>query len=419
MRTQGLQAQVADGALSQNPQMDTRLPLPLLGGLTPERFMQRHWHKQPLWVRQAWPGLQPPVTRSRMFELAASEGVESRCVWVDAGGRWRVRQGPLPRRSLPPLSRPGWTLLVQGLELHAPPAAAMLERFAFLPHARLDDLMLSWASPEGGVGAHLDSYDVFLLQVQGRRRWRIGPVQQPVWAPAAPLKLLQHFEPAQEQVLDPGDLLYLPPGWGHEGTAVGGDCMTCSVGFRAPTAGELAHDLLLRLADGVADAVADAADADLDGSGGRDRAARATAYLTRRYRDPRQSATAHPGQVQDALTAFAHTALQRALADPQALARALGEVLSEPKPQVWFNPHGGDPSAGTVRLAAGTRMLYDAHHVFINGEAFAAAGRDATLMRLLADTRRLPAIDRARLSAPASALVDDWLDDGWLEADAA
>ncbi len=396
--------------------MDTRLPLPLLGGLTPERFMQRHWQKQPLWVQQAWPNVQPPVTRGEMFGLAASEGVESRCVWLDDRSRWRVRQGPLARRSLPPLSRPGWSLLVQGLDRHAKAAAAMLERFAFVPQARLDDLMLSWASPDGGVGAHLDSYDVFLLQVQGQRRWRIGPVSKPVWVPGAPLKLLQHFEPTQQQVLEPGDLLYLPPGWGHEGTAVGGDCMTCSIGFRAPTAGELAHELLLRLADGVADAVADANDA--DGSLRADRASRVAAQLAQRYRDPRQHATAQPGQVPDALAAFARDALARALADPQAVTRALGEVLSEPKPQVWFNAPPAAIGTGALRLAAGTRMLYDARHVFINGAAFAAAGRDARLMHLLADTRCLSATDRKRLSAPASALVDDWLADGWLELDA-
>lgn len=410
--------------------MDIHLPLPLLGGLSPERFMQRHWHKKPLWVRQAWPDVQPPVTRSRLFDLAGSDGAEARLVRLDRRGRWQVRQGPLPRRALPPLSEPGWTLLVQGLELHAPLAASMLQRFDFVPQARLDDLMVSWASPDGGVGAHLDSYDVFLLQVQGRRRWRIGRVAQPTWVAGAPLKLLQHFEATQEQVMEPGDLLYLPPGWGHEGTAVGGDCMTCSIGFRAPTAGELAHELLLRLADAVADGNDDAeeaagADAEAGAAVGTSasRAARLR-RLQQRYRDPAQPATAHPGRVPDDLLAFAHDALSRALADPQLLSRALGEWLSEPKPQVWFagvdadapaDAHALAADVGALRLKAGTRMLYDDRHVFINGEAFEAAGRDATSMRRLADARRLSAIDRQRLSAGAAELVAEWLNVGWLE----
>ncbi len=416
--------------------MDTRAPTALLGGLTPQAFMQRHWHKKPLWVRQAWPGVKPPVTRARLFELAGDDGVESRLVRRDADGRWQVRQGPLARRSLPPLSKPGWSLLVQGLDLHAPAAATMLQRFDFVPQARLDDLMVSWASPEGGVGAHLDSYDVFLLQVQGQRRWRIGPVAAPTWMPDAPLKLLRHFEPTQEQLLGPGDLLYLPPGWGHEGTALGGDCMTCSIGFRAPTAGELAHELLLRLADAVADANEVAVEA-LSGDGQMQaRALKRTVRMQRRYKDPAQTATAQPARVPAGLHAFAHDALAQALADPRALARALGEWLSEPKPQVWFrqvaeagagNPAVGDgafastvpsPSASpALRLAAGSRMLYDDRHVFLNGEAFDASGRDAMLMRRLADERRLSMAERKRLSAAAGLLVDDWVRAGWVLAE--
>ena len=149
--------------------MDVNAPLTLLGGLSPAAFMRRHWQKTPLLVRQAWRGVAPPVSRREMFQLAASEDVESRLV-VRESARWRVRPGPLPPRALPPLARPGWTLLVQGLDLHRSAACDMLERFRFVPDARLDDLMLSWASPGGGVGPHTDSYDVFLLQVQGRRR---------------------------------------------------------------------------------------------------------------------------------------------------------------------------------------------------------------------------------------------------------
>ncbi len=395
------------------PDIDT--PSPLLGGLSPATFMRRHWQKKPLLVRQAWPGVQPPLARPALFELAGAEGVESRLVERRAGvaateaAAWRVRHGPFLRRRLPPASRPGWTLLVQGLDLHVPAARTLLEAFRFVPEARLDDLMVSWASDGGGVGPHLDAYDVFLLQVAGRRRWRIGrPVRDADFVPGAPLKLLAQFEPEQEWVLEPGDLLYLPPGWGHDGEAVGGDCMTASVGFRAPSERELAADLIARLADEVTEALAD------------ERAAGA-APGGRRYRDPAQPATATPGALPVGLVAFAAEAVTRALhEDPQWLARALGEALSEPKPNVWFEAGEavGVASGVPVRLADRSRMLYDERHVFLNGQAYEARGRDATLMRRLADARRLSVAERRRLSVGAAALLDQWLMDGWLVGEA-
>lgn len=365
--------------------MELQTPTPLLGGLSPAAFMRRHWQKKPLLVRQALPGVVPPLARAALFALAASDDVESRL--VDGGSGWRLRHGPLPRRALPPVARPNWTLLVQGLDLHVPAARALLERFRFIPDARLDDLMLSWASDGGGVGPHLDSYDVFLIQVQGRRRWRVGRVPDDTLVDGLPVRILANFRPEQEWVLEPGDLLYLPPRWGHDGVAEG-ECMTASVGFRVPAERSLARELLQRIAEGDED----------DGP---------------LYRDPAQPATATPGQVPEALAGFARRALERALAGPGVLERALGEVLTEPKPRVWFEGRAGDAAHG-VALDARTRMLYDARHVFINGEAFDAAGRDAQLMRRLADTRRLAAADVARLSAGARELLQEWRRAGWL-----
>jgi len=370
-------------------------PTPLLGGLSPAQFMRRHWQKQPLRVRQAWPGVMPPLARPALFALAGQDGIESRLV-RRIGETWSLRRGPLPRRALPPLQQPGWTMLVQGLDLHVPAAHAMLAPFAFVPHARLDDLMVSWASDGGGVGPHVDAYDVFLIQLQGRRRWRVAPPGDRTFIDGLPLRILQHFEPTQEWVLEPGDMLYLPPMWGHDGTAVGGDCMTASVGFRTPHRRELARELLLRLADAVADA---------DGPDPI-------------YADRTQPAVDRPGQIPSAYEAFAAKALSAALGGADALPRALGEVLSDPKPGVWFDPPAHPPAdQGAVRLDARTRMLYDARHLYVNGESWRAAGRDAQLLQRLADARRLSAADRARLSAGAAAIVEDWLDDGWLHVD--
>lgn len=370
-------------------QVDARMPL--LGGLSPAQFMRRHWGRKPLLVRQAWPGLVPPLSRAQLFALAADADVESRFVRRSGRGgrRWDVRHGPLPRRSLPPLATPGWTVLVQGLDLHLEAARALVEPFRFVPDARFDDLVISWAAEGGGVGPHVDAYDVFLLQVQGRRRWRIGRVDDAAYVEGLPLRILQRFAPEQEWVLEPGDLLYLPPGWGHDGVAVGGECMGCSVGFRTPEAGGLAAELLQRLADESDDA--------------------------RCYRDPGQPASDRPGQLPEALTAFARQALQRRLAEPQALERALGEVLTEPKPRVWFEAGAAPTLAVGVRLDRRSRMLYDRHHVFLNGEAFRAAGRDARLMRRLADARSLDAAACAGLSAQAQQVLLQWLADGWLQ----
>ncbi|MFM8769261.1 MAG: JmjC domain-containing protein [Rubrivivax sp.] len=375
--------------------MDVTTPLALLGGQSPVQVMRRHWHKKPLLVRQALPGVQPPVARAELFELASKEDVESRLV-VRARGAWKLAHGPFSHRSLPPLSRPAWTLLVQGLDLHVPAAHELLSRFRFVPDARLDDVMVSYASDGGGVGPHLDAYDVFLIQVQGRRHWRIGRVRDDRLVAGVPLKILQHFEPEQEWVLEPGDMLYLPPRWGHDGAAVGGDCMTCSVGFRSPSRAELAADLLARLADVEVDAW---------GKPG-----------AQRYRDPTQAATPTPGELPGELLAFAREAGQRALAEPGRLETVLGEWLTEPKPRVWFEPALALEAGEGVRLDARTRMMYDRRHVFINGESFRAGGRDARLMRLLSDARQLDARQLAELSPEARELLDEWVCAGWLLA---
>ncbi len=359
--------------------------------------MRRHWQKKPLLVRQAVPGGMLLIERARLFDLASHDEVESRLI-VRHGAQWTLRQGPLKRAALPPLKQREWTLLVQGLDLHIPAARALLDRFRFAPDARLDDLMLSYASDGGGVGPHVDSYDVFLLQAQGRRRWRIGRVHSPELVPDVPLKILAAFEPEEEWLLEPGDMLYLPPGWAHDGVAEG-ECTTCSIGFRASGRDELAREVLQR--------VLDAADGDTAGP---------------LYRDPKQPASDSPGAIPAALQAFAGEAVKRLLRDPAALACALGEVLSEPKRGVWFDAvkpvDAAESAARGIALDQRTRMLYDDRHVFINGESFRAAGRDAKLMRHLADRRGLGKNDLAALSAGARELLDDWLASGWLRPDA-
>jgi len=380
--------------------MEINQPLPLLGGLSAAQFMRRHWQKKPLLVRQAIPAMVPPIERAALFSLAEREEVESRLIRHGKAG-WSLKHGPLARRALPPLKQPAWTLLVQGVDLHHEGVHELLQQFRFLPDARLDDLMISYASDTGGVGAHFDSYDVFLLQAQGRRRWSIGKQSDLRLQPGVPLKILENFEPEQTFVLEPGDMLYLPPRYAHDGVAVGDDCMTCSIGLRSSALGELGADLLARMAQAYAEDLEDAGPAELA-----------------RYRDPMQPAVDAPAQMPAALQGFARKAIEAALRDADAVDRALGESLTEPKANVWFGEGGEAPDAmQRVALDRRTRMLYDTRHIYINGESFRAGGSDATLMRRLADRRALDSRELARASEGALALLGEWCEAGWLHAE--
>lgn len=404
---------------SEAPMDALDAPVTALGGLSAQAFMRKHWQKRPLLVRQAFPGIKPPLSRAALFKLAAQEGVESRLIQRDGKGpraRWALQHGPLARRALPPLQQPGWTVLVQGLNLHVPAADALLSRFRFVPQARLDDLMVSWASEGGGVGPHFDSYDVFLIQAQGQRRWRIGRMDDARLRSGVPVKLIANFRYEEEHVLEAGDMLYLPPGWAHDGDAVGGECMTCSVGFRSASRGELVRESLLRLADAIGDAMQDAAQQAASPTAPRD-------PLLALYEDPRQSATQTPGRIPQTLQTFVSRSVTQALQADGAVARALGEYLSEPKPQVFFEPCPAEAwdacqasalSEG-VRLDARSCMLYDEAHVYLNGESWRAAGADAQGLQQLADTRAMSAQAVRKASAGLRRQLLIWLEDGWLQ----
>lgn len=371
--------------------MNTEQPLALLGGLTPNQFMKRHWQKKPLLVRNAIPGFVPCVGRTELLALAGQEGVESRLI-VDSGKGWKMKHGPLAKRSLPPFSQKKWTFLVQGVDLHHDGVHALMQQFRFVPDARLDDLMISYATDGGGVGPHFDSYDVFLLQAHGQRRWRIGRNKDLTLQPGVPLKILQNFEPEEEFVLNPGDMLYLPPKYAHDGVALG-ECMTWSVGFRAPQEGELARELLLGLADESFDRVGDAL-----------------------YRDPKQTAVSSPAAIPQALGDFARQVLDKALKEPHLLDSLLGEYMTEPKSNVWFETSESEPDLSVgVQLDRRTKMMYDDRHVFINGESFRVGGKDARFLRQLADTRTLSAASCKLMSDDARAALLDWMAASWVK----
>jgi 50S ribosomal protein L16 3-hydroxylase len=351
--------------------------------------MLRHWQRRPLVVRQAMQNPVAPLSRPELFALASRDDVESRLV-RNLSRRWSLAHGPFARSALPRLRERGWTLLVHGVDLHHDGAHALLRKFRFLPDARLDDLMISWASDGGGVGPHVDSYDVFLLQASGERRWRIARRFDPTLDERAPLKVLRRFEAEQEFVLAPGDLLYLPPNWAHEGVAVGGNCMTCSIGMRAPQRGSLAAELAQRLAETHDDSTL--------------------------YRDARQDATAAPASIPATLARFGAQAVRRLATNRVAVGRALGEVLSEPKREVWFTKRSAPRRPAAVALDRRTRMLYDRHHVFINGEAVRVRGADVAVLRRLANERGLDARSVRSASALVRKLLSEWIAAGWVDA---
>jgi len=367
--------------------------LSLLGGLTPQQFLRDYWHKKPLLIRQAFKGLTPLLSREALFDLARQDDVESRLI-TRFGTRWQMQNGPCTQ--LPPISKRGWTMLVQGVNLHHDEADALMQQFRFLPDARLDDLMISYATDGGGVGPHFDSYDVFLLQAHGQRRWKIGPQKDLTLVEGMPLKILKNFEPEQEFVLAPGDMLYLPPQYAHDGIAEG-ECMTYSIGFRAPSYQELGEAFLQFMSESI--------------------------ELPGRYADPDLEATRRPAEINSSMLSRISAELEKVQFTKDDVAIFLGEYLSEPKPTVFFDiPSKAVPRTRFLQMAIKrgvglsrkTRMLYRGRHVFINGESFVAGARDRSVLARLADTRKLLPEEVLTASDDVLDALHSWYNDGWI-----
>ena len=220
--------------------MNPESPLQLLGGLTAREFLRDYWQKKPLLIRRAIPDFESPLSPDELAGLALEEEIESRLVIEHGEQPWELKRGPFTEDTFQNLPERDWTLLVQAVDQFIPEVAELLDNFRFLPSWRIDDVMISFAAPGGGVGPHFDNYDVFLLQAHGTRRWRIGQMcdADSALLEHADLRILADFQETQEWVLEPGDMLYLPPRLAHFGTAED-DCMTYSIGFRAPSAAEV------------------------------------------------------------------------------------------------------------------------------------------------------------------------------------
>ncbi|MET0240538.1 MAG: cupin domain-containing protein [Sphingobium sp.] len=269
-------------------------------------FLRDYWQKKPLLIRNPWDEWTNPLEPDELAGLACEAEVESRLV-KRPRGKWALDHGPFAEDRFDALGKKRWTLLVQAVDHHVPDVAALIEPFRFVPDWRIDDVMVSYAADEGGTGPHFDQYDVFLIQGLGRRRWRVGPVcdaQTPL-LPHDELRLLADFEATDEWILEPGDILYVPPRFAHDGVAVGNDCMTYSVGFRAPSRDELIAHYCDHLLEGIAD--------------------------DDRYADPDLAPQDNPGEIAAPALDRLHAMIADALLDRDAFARWFGQYSSAPK----------------------------------------------------------------------------------------
>lgn len=355
----------------------------LLGELSPQQFLQQYWQKKPLLIRNALPEFRNPLSPDELAGLACEESVESRII-LERGGThpWEIRHGPFEETDFSALPESHWTLLVQDVEKHLPELEQIVSAFHFIPHWRIDDLMISYAPTQGSVGPHADDYDVFLLQGMGQRRWQISrqPLQRRDLIPGLELEILARFEHEQEWTLNPGDMLYLPPGVIHHGVALN-DCMTYSIGFRAPRQYDLVHSYL--------EHVLDHTDTGL------------------RYADPELEPSREPYAISPQALDALHALLQNALTRPEEEINTwLGQFLTEPKHHL--SPVHADPAlsateflsawkqAGALWRNSACRFLYisdksqGSSTLFVNAEAYPLPAIPDSLIADLCSATALP-----------------------------
>lgn len=371
---------------------------PLLGGLTVNEFLRDYWQKKPLLIRQAFPAFCGLLDSQQLIALACTEDVQARLV-KQQRGQFELQQAPFEPEDFNRLGnakggKTKWTVLVQGVNHYLPEAAALLKNFSFIPHARLDDLMVSYAPKGGGVGPHFDSYDVFLLQGSGHRRWQISAQADRSLIAGAPLRILRDFKVEQEWELEAGDMLYLPPHYAHNGIAED-DCMTYSIGFRTPAYQELAEQFLVYLQDRIT----------VEGM----------------YADPDLKTHKHPSEISEAMLQQTEQAIKQVRWDREDIANFLGCYLSEPKPHIFFDAPERPLSLAKfglavqergVQLGLKSQMLCHAGWIFMNGEEHHVNERDYRLLRALADERESPALPDC--TTGLIELLYQWYLDGYI-----
>ncbi|UTH72523.1 cupin domain-containing protein [Chromobacterium sp. IIBBL 290-4] len=364
----------------------------LLGGMPPEQFLAEYWHKKPLLIRGALTDVGPHVDFSVLSELAQRDDAESRLIEYKQG-KWHLERGPFRASRFRRLAETDWTILVQGVNQLLPHIDEILWRFNFIPYARLDDLMISYAPPGGTVGPHFDAYDVFLLQVGGKKRWQISSQRDDDFIEDAPIRVLKDFRMEQEFVLEHGDMLYLPPHCAHYGVALEPG-MTYSIGFRAPPAQELATQFLVYLQDRLC----------LDGV----------------YADPDLKLQPDPARIGDEMIEQVAEHLSKIRWDKDTVCDFLGHYLTEPKAHVFYDAPEDEldedefeeavAEAG-VALDRKSQILFCDACVYCNGEKIEHEAEDFDAWRHFGNARSLP---KGKYSgAMLSALYEGYLSGYW------
>ncbi|MFW5973494.1 MAG: JmjC domain-containing protein [Bacteroidota bacterium] len=379
----------------------------IFGQLSIEEFLHEYWQKKPLLVRQALPDYRSPVSKEELFEMACDESAEARLI-LEKGGDypWEVRIGPFERQDFQGLPATHWTLLVQEVDRLNQEVGALLDHFRFVPDWRIDDVMVSYAADQGSVGAHVDNYDVFLIQAMGRRRWQISSeaVKEERLVPDVDVRLLADFEADEDWVLEPGDMLYLPPRLAHYGIARG-ECMTFSVGFRAPSDAELITNYLSVLAE------------DVD--------------PTLRYRDPEQvPATQAPGEIDVRTLEHVRRAIRRAIENEEHIDRWFGRYITEPQ-RGFFPPIAEEEltpddvrqaidSGAVIQRHPAVRMAYfrrphGTTGLFVAGEEYEFDESLANFAALLANRRSFRASELTGIDDPTVyEVLADLINEGFL-----
>ena len=371
-----------------------------------QEFLQEYWQKKPLLIRNPWAQWRNPVEPDELAGLACEEVVESRLVTGSA--TLALEHGPLSSDRFDALGTAPWTLLVQAVDHHIPAVSDLIAPFRFIPNWRIDDVMVSYATDHGGVGAHFDQYDVFLIQGLGRRRWELGDLctEETALLPHQDLRLLAEFEAREEYVLEPGDILYVPPGIAHRGTAIGHDCMTYSVGFRAPSRSELL--------EGWTDALVDALSED------------------DRFGDPDLSIQPNPGEIGHHTLARLHEMVTERLNDQNAFARWFGKYATAPKNAAidWQPDDAFSPDEVALALRSGAALLRNPAsrfafvrpdsgplQLFVDGEAFDCSGEAAAFAEALCASPRIEMDRQKEHTQPTKELIGILLNRGCIAFD--
>ena len=344
----------------------------ILGKISVDVFLKKYWQKKPLLIRDAIKNFKSPITEKDLFRIAQNENVISRLIEFKRD-IWQVKYGPFKKSDLPKKINTSWTMLVQNINHHVPFAESFLNLFKFIPYARLDDLMVSFATKKGSVGPHFDSYDVFLFQAKGEREWKISEQKKFSLDKKSAIKIITNFKAKNTWVLKPGDLLYLPPNVGHWGISQSNDCLTYSIGFRAPGTFEIQSKFLDFIQDNLITNKNDL------------------------YKDPNLNLQKNPAEINSNMMKKIHHIVNRLRWNTNSINTFIGQLLTEPIEGAVFETSKPmtleifkkDLVRKPLKLNPKTRMLFIKNNFYINGELIETDKKSIMYLKQLANDREV------------------------------